>query len=157
MLSSVEIDYLKSLILAYKKQGYNYYLCHTVTNYYSDVNDYDLYVYFSKDPIEAITSDHFYVPEGGIEVQIDSSSKSNNNTNDSVVSFSYSGDVVVDVAEFTYTNAKLYEGYSVSSNALSPDIVEATPYATTSFVLILFVVMTFLYIYIRDLLNIGGS
>lgn len=74
MLTAVELEYVKSLISTYYLKGYKYYLCTTVTEYGTSNTDYDLCIYFSKEPIEAITDNYFEV-KNGIQIYIDSSSK----------------------------------------------------------------------------------
>lgn len=74
MLTAVELEYVKSLISIYYSKGYKYYLITTVTEIGSNASDYDLCIYFSKEPIEAITDNYFQV-KNGIQIFIDSSSK----------------------------------------------------------------------------------
>lgn len=123
MFSSVEENYIKGLISAYAKQGYKYYICHTVTESY---NNYDIYIYFSKSEIEAITPLTFDV-SNGIYLKIDSSSRNDNNYNPStdyriiVSSSNFNNVVSVDKAEFIYTNATVT--YSTTDSlVINPDI-----------------------------------
>lgn len=74
MLSSVELEYVKSLISTYYAKGYKYYLCTTVTETNYTTTDYDICIYFSKEPIEAVTDNYFDI-RNGIQIYIDSSSK----------------------------------------------------------------------------------
>lgn len=74
MLTTNELDYVKALISTYYTKGYKYYLCTTVTELYNSDNDYDLCIYFSKEPIEAVTDNYFDV-KNGLQIYIDSSSK----------------------------------------------------------------------------------
>lgn len=149
MLSNSESDYIKSLILTYKSQGYDYYLCSTI----SDNSDYDIVIYFSKEKIIALTTDRFEVKEG-IRLYIDSSSKSTYNTNDSVVSGSYSGIITVDIAEFSYTNAKLSEDYSIFTQAISPDILENSPVNQLSMFLVILVIIYLLVYVVCKMFNL---
>lgn len=124
MFSTVEENYIKGLISAYSKLGYKYYICHTVTENY---NNYDIYIYFSKSEIKAITPLTFDV-FNGIYLKIDSSARNDNNYNPStdyriVVSNSNYNDVVsVDKAEFVYTNAVITYNTS-DSLVINPDIL----------------------------------
>ena len=59
MLTSVELDYLKLLIMRYRNKGYYNYLCHTVSD--NNSSDYDLCVYFSKEKIIADSDNQFEV------------------------------------------------------------------------------------------------
>ncbi len=105
MLSAQELEYVKGLVGAYYKKGYKYYLCHTVKE---SNNVYDVYVYFSKEEIKAITSDTFDVTNG-LLVRIDSSQRNDNSYNGSTHSrdevSNVSSIVSVHQAEFIYTNA----------------------------------------------------
>ena len=140
MLSNSESDYIKSLILTYKSRGYNYYLCSTI----SDSNDYDIVIYFSREKIISLTTDRFEVKDG-IRLYIDSSAKSTYNYNDSVVSGSYSGVVTVDIGEFSYTNAKLSDSYSIATQAMSPDILENSPVNQLSMFLVILITIYIIF------------
>ena len=74
MFSVLEESYIKSLINTYKKYGYNYYVVHTVTE--SD-NEYDFYIYFSKDDIVFSNSYAFTLSDNSLMVKVDSSSRNN--------------------------------------------------------------------------------
>lgn len=74
MLTAVELEYVKALISTYYAKGYKYYLCTTVTEFGNNASDYDICIYFSKEPIEAITDNYFEV-KNGVQIYIDSSSK----------------------------------------------------------------------------------
>lgn len=152
MLSSVEIDYIKSLILTYRKMGYSKYLCHTITD---SSNDYDICIYFSKNGIEAI-SDSYYDVTDGIKILIDSSSKSNHNYDDYKISVGFSGFINIDRAEFIYTNASLVEGYSVEVQGVCPDLIEDTQGSNVTVTVVVIAFIIFIYLFIRDLLKFGG-
>ena len=107
MLSDVELDYVLSLINTYFKLGYKYYLVNTITD--NDVI-YDIDVYISKEEIKAVTSTTFDLTNA-IHIKIDSSNRNSNQYNQSLhsrdilVNKSLTDIVVVDDAEFVYTNA----------------------------------------------------
>lgn len=151
MFSSNEYEYIQSLVGTYQKQGYNYYLCHTISD--NSYSDYDICIYFSKDKIEAVTDNYFEV-KNGIQIYIDSSQKSsygNSNINDNVVSSSYNNFVSVDKAEFVYTNADLIEGYTIESMAINPDLSVNSNYSELNYVIVILIGFWFLYSFIRDL------
>lgn len=152
MLTAVESDYIKNLILTYRKMGYDKYLCHTITD---SSNDYDICIYFSKNGIEAVT-DTYYDVTNGIKVLIDSSSKSSHNYDAYKVSVGFNGFVNIDRAEFVYTNASLIEGYAIELQGLCPDLIENTQgnHLTASIVIISVIIL--LYLVIRDLFKLGG-
>lgn len=152
MLSAIESDYIKGLISVYKAKGYNYYVCHTVTE---QNNEYDFCIYFSKD-ITAISNDVFSV-KNGIKIYVDSTSRSYNNSTPRVIlsNSNYSGTFSVHTAEFIYTNAVL--DYSEGAYTLNPDISKSgvTNYEFDSFsiVLLVIVVTILLFNFIRVILR----
>lgn len=157
MFTQVESDYLKSLINFYKKQGYDYYLAHTVTENY---NNYDMCIYFSKEEIEASTDNTFNI-KNAIVINIDSSSRNDNNntsvhSRDIIVNSNYSGSLLVHSAEFIYTNAIL--GYTETSFCINPDILESgvSSYKLdlSSYIIIFLLVLILLYHYLHDLIKI---
>lgn len=121
MFNQQEIDYILSLINTYRRQGYKYYVCHTITE---DNNNSDIRVYFSKKEIKAVTSTTFDISEG-IEIEIDSSSRNDNSYNSSIhsrniiVSSNLTKIVNVHQAEFIYTNAVVS---SSSVTIINPDL-----------------------------------
>lgn len=150
MLTSVESDYIKSLVSTYMNHGFKYYMVHSITD---SNNDYDMCLYMSKNKIEALSDNYFQV-EKGIRVYIDSSSKSNYHidTRDDVDSFN--GYVTVDIAEFIYTNA--ISDYSYNTLCLNPDFMvnfQASKYDVINCYLI---VIMFLFIVISKLFKLGG-
>ncbi len=155
MLSTTEMEYVRSIVLAYQKQGYKYYLCHTITNNYSS-DEYDICIYFSQEKIEAYNSNRFNIPTG-IMINIDSTAKNNNNTDDNQIVYTFGGEVTVDKAEFVYTNSELNEVYDITEAVINPDILEDTNYSRINYLLVIFLVIFFVYIFIRDILNIGGK
>lgn len=159
MFSNLEEDYILSLINTYKKEGYNYYLCHTVTDYN---NVYDVTLYFSKKEILAYDN-YTYSVEDGIVLFLDSSSRNDNSynpsTNERIVlsNSNYNGIVYINVAEFVYTNCKL--NYKTNTDVVMPDLTlnnaDSISAKSCFNVLVIFVVIMFLYIFIRDILRIG--
>ena len=80
---------------------------------------------------------------------------SNYNYNRAILSNRFSGTVIVDVAEFSYSNAKLTEEYSIETNALTPDVFQGTDYSEPfQFVSILIVIML-LYSIVKGLLKVN--
>lgn len=141
---------LRHYLILIIKNGYTSYLVHTVTE---NNNDYDICIYLSKTDIEAVTDNYFDINDG-LQIYIDSSSRSNYSTNrrDSVSRFN--GSVTIDNAEFIYTNA--ISEYSLVNIPLNPDLSIDYTQKQTDMVLIFIVVILILYIFIRDLFNIGG-
>lgn len=115
MFSQQEIDYILSLINTYRRLGYQYYMCHTVTE---DNNVYDICIYFSQKEIKAVTSTTFDL-SNAIQINIDSSSRNDNSYNgsthsrDTLVSSNLTKIINVNAAEFIYTNA------TVSNSAIT--------------------------------------
>lgn len=151
MLSSIEMDYVKGVLNAYYAKGYKYYLIHTVTE---PDNNYDIHIYLSKEEIVAMNDNYFFVNHG-LELLIDSSLRSYNSSiaRDSVSNFS--GNVTVNQAEFIYTNAE--SRYNLTTLSLNPNITVDYTESATSVILIIVVCILLLYLFIRDLFNIGGS
>ena len=157
MFTQVETDYLKSLINFYKKQGYDYYLAHTVTENY---NNYDMCIYFSKEEIKASTDNTFSI-KNAIVINIDSSGRNDNNNystsaRDIISNSNYSGSLLVHPAEFIYTNAIL--DYEAVSFCINPDILESgvNSYNNNLFSLSILFLLTLilLYHFIHDLIRI---
>ena len=156
MFTAQEIEYLKSLIAVYNEQGYIYYIAHTVTE--SD-NVYDFVIYFSKDEILA-TNDNLFVMQNALKISVDSSSRNYNSYNPSVHSREsvqeFSGVLNVNVAEFIYTNAK--NDSVLATTYINPDIsveyglLNSTYTATGALLVVL--VITFLYIFIKDIIRL---
>lgn len=156
MFTATEENYLKGLISVYAKQGYNYYICHTVTEIN---NDYDVYIYFSKKEIKAITPTTFDVTDS-VFIKIDSSTRNSYNNDNGhnralVSDVNYTGIVDVHIAEFIYTNAVAnYEGNTL---VINPDITlnSSSNYSylksSSIFIFILFII--FLYTFIADILR----
>ena len=158
MFTSVEENYIKGLISSYYKHGFKYYICHTVTE---NNNNYDVYIYFSKEKIKAITPISFDI-SNGIFIKIDSSSRNDNTYNPSIdyrilISDSNYSDVIsVNKAEFIYTNAIV--DYEVTSLVVNPDITmnSSSNYSTfkLDYICCCILFTTFLYIFICNLLRI---
>lgn len=158
MFSQNEENYIKSLINTYHKDGYNYYICHTVTE--SD-NVYDVYIYFSKKEIKAISRDTFDVTDG-VYIQLDSSSRNDNSYNPSthsrirVVNSNFTDVVSVNSAEFIYTNSVC--NYDTSKTVLNPDLnLQGTnSYLDCRFmaVCIFVLIVTFLYTFFTNILRV---
>ncbi len=118
MFSQQEIDYVLSLINTYRRLGYNYYVCHTITE---NDNIYDICIYFSKKEIKATSSTTFDLINA-IQINIDSSSRNYNSSihsRDTLVSSDLTKIININSAEFIYTNA------TVSNSAITlvnPDL-----------------------------------
>lgn len=151
MLTQVEKDYLISLINTYKKQGYKHYMAHTVTE---NNNDYDICVYFSKNDIVAINDNYFDIGTNALKILINSSSRSNYDSVDRDNVSSFNGNVTIPEYEFIYTDAKAE--YSISSLCVNPDITLDYGFRQIDLVLLFLVCIIFSYVFIKDLLNIGG-
>ena len=150
MLSSTELEYVKALINSYYAKGYTNYVVHTVTE---NNNDYDICIYLSKTEIESVTDNYFSIDDG-LQIYIDSSGKSNYSTNrrDSVSRFD--GYVTIDQAEFIYTNA--ISEYSLVNIPLNPNLTIDYKQRIIDVFIIAILIIIFLYIFIRDLFQIGG-
>lgn len=157
MFSQVEENYIKGLIGSYFKQGYKYYVCHTVNE--TD-NVYDIYIYFSKEEIKALNSNSYKLDKS-ICLKIDSSTRNDNSYNPSIHSrtilsnSNYTGDLDINEAEFIYTNATL--DYEISVDTINPDINYNGHSVSDSFysIGILFIlVILFVYTFVKDILRI---
>lgn len=158
MFTQVEENYIKSLINTYKKQGYNYYICHTVTE---NDNNYDVYIYFSKEEIKAISYNTFDLTNA-IYIQLDSSNRNDNNYNSSthsrtrLINSNVNSIVEINQAEFIYTNA--INSYKTESIVLNPDLLlqGSSSYSNIVFmgacIIILFI--TFLYTFISNIFRL---
>lgn len=124
MFSALEESYIKSLINTYKKEGYSYYVVHTVNE--TD-NEYDFYIYFSKDEIVFSDSYTFELSDNSLMLKVDSSSRNDNSYNSSTghrdLVFYESGTISVNIAEFIYTNANY--NHSLIVHSLNPDIMNS--------------------------------
>lgn len=157
MFTAQESDYLKGLLNVYKELGYKYYVAHTVTE---TNNNYDMYVYLSKDKITSSSPSDFNLSDNSIVIYIDSSSRNDNNYNPSVhtrdILYPYSGSLHVHIAEFIYTNADVT--YSLVGDSVNPDILltGANNYDNKlfSYGLMFIVVSIFLYTFIKSILRI---
>lgn len=158
MFTQVESDYIKSLINVYREQGYKYYLAHTVTE---RNNEYDIRLYISKEEIKATTDDIFDI-QNAIVINIDSSSRNDNNSSsiharDTIYNSNYSSVVTINKAEFIYTNAIV--DYSSTMFCINPDIMNSgvTSYTgnVISYTLLIILFVIFLYTFVRDLLRFG--
>lgn len=157
MFSQVEENYIKGLISSYRKLGYNYYICHTITE---NNNDYDIAIYFSKDEIKAITATSFDI-SNGVYIRIDSSQRNDSGYYPStgyrsvISNNNYNEVLSVNIAEFIYTNAVI--DYNETSIVVNPDIEfnASSSYIATKFdyLLIFILLITFLYTFITSLLR----
>lgn len=157
MLSAIEQDYILGIINTYKKQGFKYYLAHTVTE---TNNDNDICVYLCKDEILAY-GNYTYSINNALVIRIDSSSRNDNSYNSSThdrITFtdSYSGLLSVNMAEFIYSNAKL--NYETTQAVIVPDLLVSGSDSAVSDeymgITTILIVILFLYIFIKDILRI---
>ena len=154
MLSENEYDYLLGLINVYKKQGYNYYLCSTISN--RDI-DYDFIVYFSKNEIKDLDSLEFLL-EDAVVIQLNSNSYNTDYNKipvKNIVNVSYSGAVKFTEYDYIYTNAV----YNTSSSYfINPDvsISSSSNYELLrlSYVNCLLLGIVFIYIFVKSLLRL---
>lgn len=157
MFSTLEENYIKSLINTYKKEGYSYYVVHTVTE--TD-NEYDFYIYFSQDEIIFTNSYTFELSDNSLMLKVDSSSRNDNSYNPSIghrdLVFYESGTINVNVAEFIYSNAGY--NYSLIVHSLNPDIMNSglDSYNNNLISLSLLCICSsiFLFMFVRSLLRL---
>ena len=157
MFSQQEIDYILSLINTYRRLGYKYYVCHTVTE---DNNNYDIRIYFSKKEIKAITSSTFDLTNA-IQIDVDSSSRNDNSYNssthsrDTIVSSNLTKIINIYQAEFIYTNATIS---NVATTIANPDLRlnSASNYDNTLLLAsVLFMCCSiFLYLFFKSILRL---
>lgn len=158
MFTQAEENYIKALINTYKKQGYNYYLCHTITE---TNNNYDICLYVSKEEIKSISSSVFDLTNA-IGIYIDSSQRNDNAYNPSIHSrdLMFDGNITtivnVNDAEFIYTNA-IYT-YSETSTVVNPDLLVQGSESVEMFNMIavieLVLIITFIYTFFANILRI---
>ena len=157
MFSSLEVDYILSLINTYQRLGYKYYMCHTITE---NDNNYDICIYFSKNKITAVTSTTFDVTNA-IQIYIDSSSRNDNSYNSSTHHRDYVSNsnltkiVSVHQAEFIYTNAVVETS---SNTVVNPDLLLNQASNYNDFLLISAGVLLcgtiFLYMFFKSILRL---
>lgn len=156
MLSNVESEYIKALVNTYKQEGYNYYLCHTITERYNDV---DVCIYFSKEEIKA-SAENIFIIHNGLKITLDSSSRSYDTTISSprilLVDNNYNSVVNINLEEFIYTNAD--RNYELTQFIVNPDLMVSMPLnpETSLFnAALLFIVMvTFLYLFLKNIFRL---
>ena len=157
MLSEIELDYVLSLVNTYKKLGYDYYLCNTITQ---SNNNYDIDFYVSKEEIKAVSSTTFDLTNS-IHIKIDSSNRNDNNYNQSLHSRDVLVDdnltkiITVDEAEFIYTNAVIT---SKNITLVNPDLMLNSSNSYSNHILlgasVLLTGMIFLYIFFESILRL---
>lgn len=157
MFSQVEENYIKALINTYKKQGYKYYICHTVTE---NNNEYDVYIYFSKEEIKAINRTTFDL-NNSLYIQLDTSTRNDNSYNPNnddcirIINSNYSTILSVHQSEFIYTNALFKTGVSTVVN---PDLMlqntDSQFDVSCMCIIIVLLVVTFLYTFFSNILRI---
>lgn len=121
MFSTNQIEYVRTLLPTYAKQGYKYYIAYTNndnSNYYS--TNPDLYVIFSKDEIRATDGYNYELnPETSVIISIRtgnySSSSSADNSERVVVNQYVNETLFIDEWEHIYTNAEF------TGHTLQPD------------------------------------
>lgn len=156
MLTTQEIEYIKCLLPVYYKYGYKNYVCHTLTNNYED---FDIYLYLSKDSIVSDNKNQFIFTNNSILLKIDSSSRNESNyipnIDDTTELSIFEGVLNIDVAEFVYTNANTT--YSNTKIPLNPDI-NYMNYDSNNYILIFAFVcvlaIQFLYNFICKILRL---
>lgn len=121
MFSTSQVEMLTSLIPTMAADGYKFYVAYTNSQYSGYYNsEPDLYVVFSKDPIQATGGYMYSVGIGSVQYAIRSgnySSSSSANNTDRITVQNYSGTLRIDVYEHIYTNAEYTEG-----SVVMPDI-----------------------------------
>lgn len=158
MFTQVEENYIKSLINTYKKQGYDYYICHTVTE---NDNNYDIYMYFSKEEIKAVSNTTFDLTNA-IYIQLDSSNRNDSGYNASthsrtrLINSKVNSIIEINQAEFIYTNA--INSYKTETTVLNPDLMlqGSNSYGSVLFMGICIIVLfiTFLYTFISNIFRL---
>lgn len=157
MFSQQEIDYILSLINTYRRLGYKYYVCHTVTE---NDNNYDIRIFFSQKEIKAVTSTTFDLTNA-IQIDIDSSARNDNSYNpsthsrDTLVSSNLTKIVNVNAAEFIYTNATIS---AAATTLVNPDLVlnNASNYSDTLLLAtnLFMCSVIFLYLFFKSILRL---
>lgn len=157
MFTQTEENYIKALINTYKKKGYNYYLCHTITE---DNNNYDIAVYVSKEEIKAVSGSVFDLTNA-IYIQIDSSTRNNSynsslHSRDRIVNSNVTTILEVHEAEFVYTNATYT--YNEANTCVNPDILLQGSDSISSLYLsitcIVVLLISFLYTFFINILRV---
>lgn len=121
MFSTAQTEILQSLVPTLAADGYKYYVAYTNNQYSGYYNsDPDLYVIFSKEPIQSVSAYMFNIPAGSVQYAVRSgnySSSSSANNSERITAQDFSGTLRVDVYEHIYTNAEFSAG-----TAVMPDI-----------------------------------
>jgi len=153
MLSVQELEYVRSLINSYQKQGYKYYVC--CTNSDTNINT-DIYLYLSKEEIKALNDTTFSI-KNGIQISIDNSYRYNERYSILSLSNNVSGNMIVlNDYDYIYTNCSY--NYETTEQVMYPDLLlsNSDSYESlgnmylTSFLLI----SIFLYLFIKSILRI---
>ena len=150
MLNVQDLDYVRSLINTYKKQGYNYYLL--TTNSDSSVNA-DIYLFLSKEKIEALDDVSFSI-KNGIRINIDTSYRYNEHPDvlsmrNEIVNNVY----IIDKYEFVYTNC-VYN-YKATQSIIYPDILLSGADSYDGIYVISFLlIIIFLYMFFKSILRV---
>lgn len=119
MFSTAQNDYLKSLVLVMRQQGYRYYIAYSDNDRDNNYNP-DLYVIFAKDKITANSLYSYSVPASSVRYNIITSNTSYNNTAYRVTTASVGASTVtVDRYEHVYSNAVP----AMDTVQLQPDIL----------------------------------
>ena len=153
MLSEQQLNYAKSIINTYQKQGYKYYLC--ISNSDRNIN-VDFYIYFSKDEIKAIDQTSFTI-KNGICISVRTNYRYNERPDVLSLQTSIPGNLfVVYKYEYVYTNA-IYSD-SISNVIYYPDLLLSgtDSYNNLHFtnLTIFMVIAIFLYMFIKSILRI---
>lgn len=159
MFSSLEEDFILSIIQTYAKDGYKYYMAHTITE---NNNNYDICLYLSKKDITAYDN-YTYLIENGLCIYIDSSPRNDNgynlSTHERIIlsNNNVNNMVYINNAEFVYSNSNL--NYKYTSDIVQPDLLlnSANSYFDKECmsVGVIFIIIFFLYIFIKDILRVG--
>ena len=150
MLSVQELEYVKSLINTYKKQGYNYYLLTTNSN--NDVSA-DIYLFLSKEEIKALDDVTFSIVNG-IKINIDYSYRYNENPYILTMFDTVENNVyIIDKHEYIYSNCSY--NYKATTSVIYPDILlSGSDSYYSSYVLSFLLISIFLYMFIKSILRI---
>ena len=153
MLSVNELEYLKSLINRYQKEGYKYYVCTTVSE--SNIVP-DLYLFLSKDKIEFVDNKTFTI-KNGIRLSIDTNYSYNTRPNVLSLDLLNVNDIyVLSSYEFIYSNCSY--AYELTQNVIYPDLLlsDSNSYLdlNVSFLSCFLILSILLYLFVKSIFRI---
>lgn len=146
MFSTAQLDMCRSLVLQMREQGYLYYLM--CQDYPTTNKTYDIYIYFSKEPIKALNQYNYTLPSGTLKYSLISGNYSANSSTGrriSVGTIANEQTLTIDVWQHISTNAEF------TSSSIAPDLfrTEVTQSETQGGILFIFIVFIFFYAFIH--------